>query len=243
MFTSADEQTVVEPVLQVLSAKAVSTVQGSERWRLILSDGSHFSQGMLATNLNSVVQGENPQVARHSVIKLTGYAVNNVQGRRVIIILSLEPLGSHDSKIGEPATIEQGLAAAGYTAAGSNGSAAAAGTSAPAPVNDAVSAPPAPAAPAAAPRGGSNASRTSAAKRSSSQGGPGAGGGLSKEPLYPIEALSPYQNKCVPARFRSHSGTQTDLALRLPQVDHQGPRDPKIRHPPLHQQERRRTAL
>lgn len=53
-------------------------------------------------------------------------------------------------------------------------------------------------------RGGSNASKTAAAKRN--QGGSGGGGvpgkgnaNLNGAPIYPIESLSPYQNKCVGA--------------------------------------------
>ena len=53
MFTSQDTQTVLEPVLQVLSAKPVSTQQGAGRWRLILSDGQYFAQGMLGAGLNN----------------------------------------------------------------------------------------------------------------------------------------------------------------------------------------------
>ncbi|KWU44939.1 replication factor-a protein [Rhodotorula sp. JG-1b] len=109
MFTSQDTQTALEPVLQVLSAKPVSSQQGAGRWRLILSDGQHFAQAMLGTNLNPLVQGDNPDVYRNTVIKLTGYAVNHVQNRKVIIVLNLDIVSHEPEKLGEPVTIENAL--------------------------------------------------------------------------------------------------------------------------------------
>ncbi|GAA5862304.1 hypothetical protein JCM3774_004857 [Rhodotorula dairenensis] len=198
MFTSQDSQSVIDPVLQVLSSKPISTHQGSERWRLILSDGQHFAQGMVASHMNHIVQGDNPDVCRNSVIKLTGYAVNHVQNRKVIIILAVEVVSHESEKLGEPVTIENALSALAQGGAGAGASAASGSSSHQ--VNDAVSAPPRPAPAAnggagsgAVSRGGSNASKTSAAKRGGYQGQQG--GGLAAAPLSMIEGLSPYSNK------------------------------------------------
>jgi replication factor A1 len=55
--------------------------------------------------------------------------------------------------------------------------------------------------------GGSNASKTSAAKRNQGGGGGSAAArgnaNLAGSPVYPIESLSPYQNKCVPLSLPS----------------------------------------
>lgn len=111
----------------------------------------------------------------------------------IVIILNVEVLGVED-KIGNPTTIENLTGGPGNAAAAS-ASTTAASTSAPA---DAISAQPAAGA-AAVGRGGSNASKTAAAKRGgAAQGRRGAqGGSLADSPIYPIESLSPYQNKCV----------------------------------------------
>ncbi|GAA5978470.1 hypothetical protein JCM10908_004367 [Rhodotorula pacifica] len=202
MFTSQDTQTVLDPVLQVLSCKAISTQQGTERYRLILSDGQYFAQGMVATNLNHVVAGDNPEVYRNTVVKLTGYAVNHVQNRKVIIILAVEVLSQEPEKIGEPVTIEKALS----TLVSADGAGAGAGGSSSGhyqqqqqqdQIDDAVSAPPPPAAAARTggngfqgARGGSNASKTSAAKRGGNNQG-----GMAAQPLFPIESLNPYSNK------------------------------------------------
>lgn len=149
--------------------------------RLILSDGVHFIQSMLATQLNSFV--EDKSLDKNVVIKLTQFVTNAVQGRkwvfflnrscpalfrtqlisRLIIVLGLEIQDWAGDKIGEPSNLDQ----------------AAASAAAAAPVS---------AAPAAASRG---------APARAGGGGPGAGGRSGKDmgPIFPIEGLSPYQNK------------------------------------------------
>lgn len=218
MFTSQDTQTALEPVLQVLSAKPVSSQQGAGRWRLILSDGQHFAQGMLGTNLNHLVQGDTPDVYRNTVIKLTGYAVNHVQNRKVIIILNLDVVSQEPAKLGEPVTIENALSLLvdGGAAAGAATAAGTSYDSSGQPINDAVSAAPARPAPAnnnnngggAAGRGGSNASRTSAAKRGGNQAQQG---GLAAQPLFMIDALTPYSNKSVLAHFQNLESFEPSL--------------------------------
>lgn len=48
--------------------------------RIILSDGIHFIQSMLATQLNPLV--EDKSLDKNVVIKLTQFVVNQVQGRK-----------------------------------------------------------------------------------------------------------------------------------------------------------------
>lgn len=63
----------------------------TERFRLIISDGVHYTQAMLATQLNELVK--NKHVDKCSVVRLNEYLCNAVQGRKIVIILGLEPLG------------------------------------------------------------------------------------------------------------------------------------------------------
>jgi len=48
--------------------------------RIILSDGVHFIQSMLATQLNEYV--EDKRLDKHVVVKLTQFVTNAVQGRK-----------------------------------------------------------------------------------------------------------------------------------------------------------------
>ncbi|GAA5868477.1 hypothetical protein JCM8547_006286 [Rhodosporidiobolus lusitaniae] len=204
MYHSEDESAAVEPVLQVLSVKRVNqSGQGVDRYRLILSDGDHFVQAMLTTALNDAVTGEQPQVQKFSVVKVPTYAVNNVQNRRIVIILSIETLSHETDKIGSPQSVEAFTpSAAESSTSASHDNGAFSGIP---PKQEDVK----PAIGAGAGRGGSNASKTSAAKRN--QGGGGAQGqranaNLGGSPIYPIESLSPYQNKwTIKARVTSKS--------------------------------------
>lgn len=53
-----------------------------DRFRLVLSDGKHFSQAMLATQQNDLItSGELQEL---SVITLTDYIVNLVQNKKCV---------------------------------------------------------------------------------------------------------------------------------------------------------------
>lgn len=79
------DSAALQPTLQVLSIKKINAPPGSanasvDRYRLILSDGTHFIQSMLATQMNSLVT--NKDIDKNSVIKLVQFACNAVQDRR-----------------------------------------------------------------------------------------------------------------------------------------------------------------
>ncbi|XP_027360688.1 replication protein A 70 kDa DNA-binding subunit A [Abrus precatorius] len=90
------------PVLQVIELKQVQSQQNSatERYRLALSDGSHYLQGMLATQKNELVHSGRLQ--KGSVIKLTQFICNVVQNRKIIITIELEIVLDKCELIGQP---------------------------------------------------------------------------------------------------------------------------------------------
>ena len=104
------------PIFQVISIKSVGNQNGGtiQRYRAVLSDGTHFVQGMLATQLNSLVQNE--ELTVNSLVKVTDFMNNNIQGRNVIILLKLELISHPGARIGDPTDIEK----AGATAMASN---------------------------------------------------------------------------------------------------------------------------
>ncbi|TNY19811.1 hypothetical protein DMC30DRAFT_417560 [Rhodotorula diobovata] len=205
MYESADDANSLEPILQVLSAKKVNAAnQGQDRYRLILSDGDHFAQAMLTTGLNHLVAGDAPTIGKNAVVKLMSYAVNVVQNRRIIIVLGVDLVENLADKIGSPTSIETAVQSGAVVGGG-------AAPQPDAPMRDAVSEPSA-AAQRAGGGAGSNASKTAAARRpqaAAQRGAGGRGGGgdsLANAPVYPIESLSPYQNKwTIRARVTSKS--------------------------------------
>jgi replication factor A1 len=66
--------TELHPVLQVIDVKQIGAAGGgggapaAERFRLIMSDGEHYQQAMLATQLNELVK--RGEVVRHSVVRV-----------------------------------------------------------------------------------------------------------------------------------------------------------------------------
>ncbi|KAJ3127422.1 Replication factor A protein 1 [Physocladia obscura] len=99
--------------LQVLNIKKLDHNQSSnstnpvdERFRVIVSDGSHAMQGMLATQHNHLIH-EN-QLVRNSVVIIDRLVSNVVGGKRILIILNLVILnpGQTDCpRFGSPTSI------------------------------------------------------------------------------------------------------------------------------------------
>lgn len=123
---------------------------------------------MLATQLKPLV--ENQTLDRNAVVRITQYTSNTVQNRKILILLNLEVVAAPlPHRLGNPQNIE----AAGDVAKP---------------------------APAAKPAGGSAQPASVGAQALSGAHGAGApSNGVAKSssgmPVYPIEALSPYQNK------------------------------------------------
>ncbi|KAK4053129.1 Replication factor A protein 1 [Microbotryomycetes sp. JL201] len=172
--SEGDSAAAQEPILQVMSCKKVNSTNATnvDRYRLILSDGVYFAQAMVATALNHLVQGESPQVDKNTIVRLSTYSVNNVQNRRIVICLGIEPITHWHERIGNPTSVDTAAPPAPAAAAAANDNK-----------------------PVTAGRGGSNASSTNAAKRSNAPAKALSAGGRPGAPIYPIEGLSPYQNK------------------------------------------------
>ncbi|KZP17889.1 replication factor-a protein [Athelia psychrophila] len=94
--------------VQFLSIKQVTPATSGnnavvERYRIIISDGEHFLQAMLATQLNHMVK-EN-SIGKNSIAVIDKLTCNFVQGKRLIIILALQVVSTDEEKIGNPTAI------------------------------------------------------------------------------------------------------------------------------------------
>ncbi|KAK9095635.1 hypothetical protein Scep_027104 [Stephania cephalantha] len=99
-----------KPVVQVADIKLVTTGQQStERYRMLLSDGAHLQQGMLATQLNGLVQAG--KVQKGSVIQMSQFVSQVIQGRQIIIIIDLNVILENCNPIGDPKLYARGSAA------------------------------------------------------------------------------------------------------------------------------------
>ncbi|KAK7367074.1 hypothetical protein VNO80_09082 [Phaseolus coccineus] len=95
----------LKPVLQVIDLKLVQSQQASntERYRLVLSDGSFYQQGMLATQMNELVHSGKLQ--KGSVVRLVQFICNDVQNRKIIVIIDLDVVVEKCELIGEPVAL------------------------------------------------------------------------------------------------------------------------------------------
>ncbi|KAH7284321.1 hypothetical protein KP509_34G049100 [Ceratopteris richardii] len=91
----------LKPVVQVLDVRQIGTGQSVQaRYRLVLSDGCHAQQAMLATQLNAYINSG--QVLKGSIIRLVEYICNTIQQRKIIILLNLEVMMSVSEIVGDP---------------------------------------------------------------------------------------------------------------------------------------------
>lgn len=94
-------------VLQLLSLKKIGAARegaAPDRFRLVVSDGVHYTQAMLATQLTGMV--DEGEIAKYSVVKVEKLTCNNVQNKKLLILLALTPVGNPGEKIGDPGSLE-----------------------------------------------------------------------------------------------------------------------------------------
>lgn len=76
-----------KPVVQVIHLKKIdmNMMEGPDRWKIVLSDGSCFMSGICSQQINSCV--ENGIVAPWAIIKLNEFVVNETKCGAIIIVL------------------------------------------------------------------------------------------------------------------------------------------------------------
>lgn len=120
------------PIVQVIDLKVIGTPSTTNntnntgrRYRLIISDGVHFQQAMLATQMNTLVTEERLQ--NLGIIRMVEFVTNVIAKKRIAILLNLEVLSGPVEKIGNPVSAETALKhdAAATTPAAKDGAAAA----------------------------------------------------------------------------------------------------------------------
>lgn len=85
IFNDTDKAEKLFPVavLQCLQVKQMApSAQAGERWRLVVSDGEHYVQTMLATKANHVVH--DGKLVRNCFIRVKQYQPNNVKGKKYV---------------------------------------------------------------------------------------------------------------------------------------------------------------
>jgi replication factor A1 len=101
--------TGLTPTLQVIGVKQIpNNGTGATRYRLIISDGVNYQQAMLATQLNNLI--DNQTLSVNCIVQIKEYICNQVQGRKIVIVLQLDVMQPATDKIGNPSNVETAAA-------------------------------------------------------------------------------------------------------------------------------------
>lgn len=104
-----------KPIVQVIDLKRISSGSANPsappRYRLAISDGAHFQQAMIATQLNALIAENRLQV--NSLVRLHEIICNTVQDKRIVIILNVEVITLLPMKIGNPVSIDVVMSSGG----------------------------------------------------------------------------------------------------------------------------------
>ncbi|KAG0629765.1 hypothetical protein M758_1G128500 [Ceratodon purpureus] len=92
-------------ILQIVDIRLISSPQ-MERYRLVLSDGTHLQQAMLATELNDKIKSN--LAIKGSIIFLLEYLCTTVHNRRIVIVLDMDILKRRAEIIGNPKVYPSG---------------------------------------------------------------------------------------------------------------------------------------
>ncbi|CAL1373777.1 unnamed protein product [Linum trigynum] len=99
----------LQPTLQVTELRKVQAKQQQkqqgDRFRLLLSDGSHLQQAMLGTQLNPLVQ--EGKLRAGSIVHMKQYSCSIIQERMIIIILDLAVVIEECPPIGQPVSLQK----------------------------------------------------------------------------------------------------------------------------------------
>jgi len=100
-----DNDTAFQPTLQVLDVKKIVTGQSGLRFRLVLSDGLFYLQGMLASQCTDLVNASD--LRKFSVIRLKEFVCNNINGKKICVVIQCEVVSQLGGGIGAPANALQ----------------------------------------------------------------------------------------------------------------------------------------
>ena len=94
-----------KPIIQLVNVKNVKKKSdGSDRYRLILSDGQCFVQGMVAIQLNELIA----RIRVNNIIRVNEYMVNNVKGTTICVVISMDIVDANITEtIGSPVDVDK----------------------------------------------------------------------------------------------------------------------------------------
>lgn len=114
------------PVVQIVELKSIShsisNPDAPPRYRLAISDGTHFQQAMIATQLNVLITQK--KLTLNCLVRIKEVICNTVQQKKIVIILNLEVVAPLPAKVGNPISIDAAMSGAAQNPGAGNQNAA-----------------------------------------------------------------------------------------------------------------------
>jgi len=98
-----NNNTGIQPHLQILDVKKIVTGGQGERCRLVLSDGDYYIQGMLASQCTQLMSSG--ALCKYAVIQILEFVCNNVSGKKICVVINCNVVGQQNQAIGSPKNI------------------------------------------------------------------------------------------------------------------------------------------
>jgi replication factor A1 len=92
-----NDNTTLQPIVQILEVKKAITGDNKVRWRLVITDGQSWIQGMLSSQQTHLI--EQKLLQKHSVCKLNEYVCQLVGGRRIVVLINIELVQQCDAPL------------------------------------------------------------------------------------------------------------------------------------------------
>ncbi|KAF9216407.1 Replication factor A protein 1 [Podila verticillata] len=97
------------PILQVLNTKMLPSTSGAaaNRYRTMFSDGVHVMQGIFATTLNNLI--DSGAITKNSLVRVNRYTIKPLAGKKILLVVEVDVLdnvGGTYEKFGDPVHID-----------------------------------------------------------------------------------------------------------------------------------------
>jgi len=93
----------ISPRLQILDIKKIVTKEQGTRYRLVLSDGDYYMQGMMSSQNQDLI--ENGSFKKFTIIHITEFVCNEVKFKKICVIIKSDVVSQQQAGIGKPKNI------------------------------------------------------------------------------------------------------------------------------------------
>jgi len=93
----------ISPRLQILDIKKIVTKEQGTRYRLVLSDGDFYMQGMMSSQNQDLI--ENGSFKKFTIIHIKEFVCNEVKNKKICVIIKSDVVSQQQSGIGKPKNI------------------------------------------------------------------------------------------------------------------------------------------